>query len=121
MGQKTRAEKDSLGTKEVPADAYYGVQTLRAVENFPVSGLKAHPRLIFAYVSIKKACALANRDLGELDKAKADAILKACDKILSDLPSWQGSFVVDVYQAGAGTSFNMNTNEVITNLALELM
>ena len=120
MGQKTRTEKDSLGSKEVPTDAYYGVQTLRAVENFPVSGLRAHPRLIFAYVSIKKACALANRDLGGLDKAKADAILKACDKILSDLPSWQGSFVVDVYQAGAGTSFNMNTNEVITNLALEM-
>lgn len=119
MKQNTRAEKDSLGIKKVPAEAYYGVQTLRAVENFPVSGLKAHPRLIFAFVSIKKACALANRELGVLDKKKADAILKACDKILGDLDAWRQWFVVDVYQAGAGTSFNMNTNEVISNLALE--
>src|SRR5258708_2680070 len=102
MNKKTRIEKDSLGSKEIPAEAYYGVQTLRAVENFPASGLKAHPRLIFAYVSIKKACAFANRDLGELDKKKADAIIKACDMILADIETWRPWFVIDVYQAGAG-------------------
>ena len=117
---KTRTEKDSLGAKEVPAQAYYGVQTVRAVENFPVSGLRAHPKLIFAYVAIKKACALANRELGWLDRSKAAPLLAACDRLLGELDAWKDSFVVDVYQAGAGTSFNMNANEVITNLALEI-
>src|SRR5690349_3721838 len=81
--QSSRVEKDSLGTKEVPADAYYGIQTLRAIENFPISGLKAHPTLIRAYASIKKACALANKDLKELPADKADAIIKAADEVLA--------------------------------------
>ncbi len=119
MTDKTRTEKDSLGTKEVPADAYYGIQTLRAVENFPISGLRAHPRLIRAYAAIKKACALANRDLGVLDKKLARAIVSAADEVLAG--RWDGEFVVDVYQAGAGTSFNMNANEVISNRAAELL
>ncbi|MBI4386181.1 MAG: aspartate ammonia-lyase, partial [Elusimicrobia bacterium] len=79
-----RIEKDSLGNFEVPAGAYYGAQTARAVENFPVSGLKAHPNLVLAYVSIKKACALANRELGQLDDKKAKPILQACDDILAE-------------------------------------
>ena len=115
----TRREKDSLGEKEIPAEALYGIQTLRAVENFPVSGLKAHPRLIRAYASIKKACALANRDLKLLDNEKSGAIIKAADEILAGKHLDQ--FVVDIYQAGAGTSFNMNANEVIANRALELL
>ena len=117
MTGKTRREKDSLGEKEVPAAALYGVQTQRAVENFPVSGLKAHPKLIAAYASVKKACALANKELQRLDAVKAGAIVAACDDILAG--KHHDQFVVDVYQAGAGTSFNMNANEVIANLAAE--
>ncbi|MBI5631139.1 MAG: aspartate ammonia-lyase [Elusimicrobia bacterium] len=114
----TRTEKDSLGEKEVPAEAYYGIQTSRAVENFPISGLKAHPSLIRSYAAVKKACALANRELKALPGDKAAAILKACDEVLAG--KWDAQFVVDVYQAGAGTSFNMNANEVIANRAAEL-
>ncbi len=122
--KKTRTEKDSLGAKEVPAEAYYGVQTLRACENFPVSGLRAHPHLLRAYASIKKACALANRDLKALPETIAGPILRACDELLAELGGegqrLRSHFIVDVYQAGAGTSFNMNVNEVITNRALEI-
>ncbi len=114
-----RIEKDSLGEKEVPAVAYYGVQTQRAVENFPVSGLKAHPALIFAYAAVKKACAMANREIQALPEEKASVIIKAADEILSG--QWKEQFVIDVYQAGAGTSFNMNTNEVIANRAAEML
>ncbi|MBI4423645.1 MAG: aspartate ammonia-lyase [Elusimicrobia bacterium] len=125
MTRATRTEKDSLGAREVPADAYYGIQTLRAKENFPVSGLRAHPRLIGAYVSLKKACALANRDLGELEAPIASAIAQAADEALAELAGKPGplldNWIVDVYQAGAGTSFNMNTNEVLANRALELL
>src|SRR6185295_6309396 len=116
---KTRTEKDSLGTKPVPADAYYGIQTLRAVENFPVSGLKAHPSMIRAYALLKKSCALANADLKVLGATLAGAIVKACDELLAGKMSDQ--IVIDVYQAGAGTSFNMNFNEVISNRALEIL
>ncbi len=112
-----RYEKDSLGEVKVPEDAYYGVQTMRALSNFPVSGEKNHPLLIKAYVTVKKACALTNTELGDLDKKRAKAIIHACDSILSG--SYSGQFVIDKYQAGAGTSLNMNVNEVIANIALE--
>ncbi len=113
-----RIEKDSLGEKEVPAKAYYGVQTQRAIENFPVSGLKAHSSLIFAYAAVKKACVVANQELQALPEEKASLIIKAADEILSG--QWKEQFMIDVYQAGAGTSFNMNTNEVIANRAAEM-
>jgi len=116
---KTRLEKDSLGDKQVPAQAYYGIQTVRAIENFPVSGLKAHPSMIRAYALVKKACALANMGLEVLEPRRGRAIVKACDEILEG--KFQDQFVVDVFQAGAGTSFNMNFNEVIANRALEIV
>jgi aspartate ammonia-lyase len=114
-----RIEEDPLGKKEIPEDAYYGIQTQRALENFPVSGLKVHPAMIRAYVMIKKAACLTNMELGQLDKKKGDAIVNACNEILDG--KFQDQFVVDVYQAGAGTSFNMNVNEVIANRALEIL
>ena len=116
---KKRIEKDSLGPLEVPEDAYYGVQTARALENFPVSGIRPHPEFVHAFVLIKKAAARVNRDLGMLDARRAEAILKACDEVLDGRLLDQ--FVVDVYQAGAGTSHNMNTNEVLANRAIELL
>jgi len=116
---QTRLEKDSLGERNIPADVYYGIQTDRAIENFPISGLKPKPAYIDATVHIKKAAAKVNRDLKLLDAAIANAIMAACDEILDgQLRNW---FVVDVYQAGAGTSHNMNANEVIANRAIELM
>jgi aspartate ammonia-lyase len=115
----TRTEKDSLGPKEVPADAYYGVQTARAVENFPISGLRAHVTLIRAIAMVKEAAAEANRDLGVLDAKTADAIIRAAQEVQNG--SWHEHFVVDVFQAGAGVSFHMNTNEVIANRASELL
>ncbi len=114
-----RTEKDSLGTLEVPADAYYGVQTQRARENFPVSGLREHPRLVDAYLYIKKAAALTNREVGGLDADRAEAIVRAADEILDG--ALRDQFVVDVFQAGAGVSFHMNVNEVIANRALEIL
>lgn len=116
---KTRIEKDSLGEIEIPYDAYYGVQTQRAVHNFPVSGWKAHPVMIDAYVYIKKAAAMTNAELGLLNKKVAAAIIKAADEVLSG--KHREHFVVDVYQAGAGTSHNMNTNEVLANRGVELL
>jgi aspartate ammonia-lyase len=116
---QTRIEKDSLGERRIPADAYYGVQTDRALENFPISGLKPKPSYVDATVHIKKAAARVNKALGLLDSRRADAIVAACDEILNGkLREW---FVVDVYQAGAGTSHNMNANEVIANRAIELL
>ena len=115
----TREERDSLGSFTVPANALYGVQTARAVDNFPISGLRAWPALVEAIVTIKKAAALANRDLGRLPQAKADAIVRAADEVLAG--QHRDQFVVDVYQAGAGTSFNMNANEVLANRANELL
>ena len=114
-----RTERDPLGTLRVPADAYYGVQTLRAVENFPISGMTAPPELVIATVRIKKAAAQANRDLGRLDTLVANAIVRAADEILGG--ELRDQFVVDVYQAGAGTSHNMNTNEVLANRAAEIL
>jgi len=115
----SRTEKDHLGELELPDDAYYGVQTKRAMINFPVSGLRASKDLVTAYVQIKAAAALANMKLGVLDEKRGSAIVKAAEEVLMGLHADQ--FPVDVYQAGAGTSFNMNVNEVLANLALEKM
>src|SRR5688572_22369361 len=112
-----RIERDTLGDVQVPADALYGAQTQRAVENYPISGLRAHPLFIRAFVYLKKAAALANQELGAIDEKLGLSIAAACDDILGDEPKYKSQFVVDVFQAGAGTSFNMNCNEVIANLA----
>jgi aspartate ammonia-lyase len=112
-----RIESDTLGSIAVPDDALYGAQTQRAVENYPISGLREHPQFIRAFILLKKAAALANRELGALEPRLAEAIIKACDQILDDFEGHRRHFVVDVFQAGAGTSFNMNCNEVIANLA----
>src|SRR5213594_1126659 len=114
-----RRERDPLGEVQVPADAYYGVQTARAVENFPISGLRAHPDLVTATILIKKAAAEANATLGRLDADIARAICTAADEILGG--QLRDQFVVDVYQAGAGTSHNMNANEVLANRAAEIL
>src|SRR6187402_2153594 len=116
---KFRTERDPLGELDVPADAYYGVQTMRAVENFAISGLRAHADLITATILIKKAAAQANEALGRLDPAIARPIITAADEILSG--ALRDQFVVDVYQAGAGTSHNMNANEVLANRAAEIL
>ncbi|HET8649654.1 MAG TPA: aspartate ammonia-lyase [Gemmatimonadales bacterium] len=115
----TRTEKDSLGEKPVPADALYGIQTLRAVENYPISGLRALPAFVDAMVWIKRAAAQTHRETGRLDARRADAIIQAADEVLSG--QHRDQFVVDVYQAGAGTSHNMNVNEVLANRANELL
>ncbi len=116
---QTRNEHDLLGDRAVPAAAYYGVHTLRAVENFPISGnpISIYPDLIHALACIKQAAALANRELGMLDATKCDAIVKACEEIRAG--RLHDQFVVDVIQGGAGTSTNMNANEVIANRGLE--
>jgi aspartate ammonia-lyase len=116
---ETRKEIDPLGERLIPKDAYYGIQTLRATENFPVSGIKAPIQIIEAYVLIKKAAATANMQVGWLDKKIGKAIVSACDEVLSG--KLLDQFVVDVFQAGAGTSFNMNVNEVLANRALEIL
>jgi aspartate ammonia-lyase len=115
----TRTERDPLGERAVPADAYYGIQTARALENFPISGMRAPDVLVNATVLIKKAAAFANMTLGRLDSRVANAITHAADDILKG--ALRDQFVVDVYQAGAGTSHNMNTNEVLANRAEELL
>ena len=116
---ETRIEIDPLGEKAIPRNAYYGIQTLRATENFPVSGIKAPTVFIRAYALVKKAAALANTQVGWLDQKTEKAIVQACDEILAG--KFIDQFVVDVFQAGAGTSFNMNVNEVIANRALEIL
>jgi aspartate ammonia-lyase len=114
-----RSERDPLGELKVPADAYYGVQTARAVENFPISGLRASADLVTATILIKKAAAEANASLGRLDREIARVIVTAAGEILSG--KLRDQFVVDVYQAGAGTSHNMNANEVLANRAAEIL
>src|SRR5258708_33175599 len=114
-----RTERDPMGELDVPADAYYGVQTARAVANFPISGLRAPADLVTATVLVKKAAAEANLTLGRLDADTARAIAAAADEILGG--RLRDQFVVDVYQAGAGTSHNMNTNEELANRAGELL
>jgi aspartate ammonia-lyase len=121
VSMSTRREHDLLGDRDVPAGAYYGVHTLRAVENFPISGtpISIYPDLIAALASIKLAAARSNCELGLLDKTRADAIAAAAEEIKTG--KLHEEFVVDVIQGGAGTSTNMNANEVIANRALELM
>src|SRR5438034_11416140 len=119
MSEKTRTEKDPLGTLDVPADALFGVQTLRAVQNFPISGLKPPEPFVLAQVWIKKAAALTHKETGRLDPKLADAIVRAADEVLAG--QHRDQFVVDPYQAGAGTSHNMNCNEVLANRANELL
>lgn len=114
-----RTDHDSLGDVQVPLDAYWGAQAQRAVENFPISNLKLQPAFIRAQAIIKRACAKANMDLGELDEAIGRAIVQAAEEVMEG--RWDEQFVVDVYQAGAGTSQNMNANEVIANRAIEIL
>ncbi len=138
---ETRIERDSLGEMTVPADALYGASTARAVVNFPISGLRAHPAFLWATLAVKKAAARVNRDLGEFKARKErdpnafrgrepdaipNAIIQAACEIMRDLMENSGAkygrqFVVDVYQAGAGTSHNMNVNEVLANRAIEIL
>ncbi len=115
----TRIEKDSLGQKEVPAEAYYGLQSVRAMENFPISGLRMHPRMVEAIVIVKKAAAVANADLGLLKPEVSKAIATAADEVLAG--KLRDQFVVDVYQMGAGTSLNMNVNEVLANRGIQIL
>ena len=112
---QTRREKDSLGFVEVPARAHYGAQTARAVENYPISGMRAHPSLIRAIAMVKYAAAEANRELSLIDPKRANAIRTAAQEVIDG--KWNDEFVVDVFQAGAGVSFHMNANEVIANRA----
>ena len=114
-----RIEKDSMGDLNIPADAYWGVQTERARRNFPISGDRPQIGFVWSMVQIKKACARANQKLGKLDEKRAGAIVAACDEVLAG--KWTDQWVVDPWQAGAGTSHNMNTNEVIANRANELL
>jgi len=117
--EKFRIEKDSLGEKKVPIDAYYGVQTVRAIENFPITGYFLDKAFINGLAVVKKAAARANMEIGQLEVKIGTAIIRAADEILEGL--WHGQFVVDPIQGGAGTSANMNMNEVLANRALELI
>lgn len=114
-----RIEKDFLGTMEIPKNVYYGIQTMRAIENFPITGLKVDPELIRAFAIVKKSAAQANAATGHLDQQLANAIITAANDIMNG--QLHDQFVVDPIQGGAGTSLNMNTNEVIANLALEIL
>lgn len=114
-----RIEKDSIGTKDVPENVYYGVQSLRAAENFHITGLNMHPEIINSLAYIKKAAAITNCQVGLLDRRIAEAIVQACDEILAG--RFHKDFIVDPIQGGAGTSLNMNANEVIANRAIELL
>ena len=114
-----RVEKDSIGTKDVPENVYYGVQSLRAAENFHITGLNMHPEIINSLAYIKKAAAITNCEAGLLDKRRTQAIVQACDKILEG--KFREDFIVDPIQGGAGTSLNMNANEVIANRAIEIL
>ena len=114
-----RQEKDSLGDREIPDEAYWGAQTSRAIENYPISGEHAHPEMILAYARIKLACAETNREFGRLPREIADAIVQACREVLAG--QYHDQFVVDVYQAGAGVSFHMNVNEVFSGRAAEIL
>jgi aspartate ammonia-lyase len=118
--QKTRTEKDLLGEKQIPADAYYGVQTLRALENFQVSGVRTsfYPDYVRAYAMVKLAAARANTEVGRMKKDRMDAIEKACQAVIDG--KYHDQFLTDLYQGGAGTSANMNANEVLANIALEM-
>lgn len=114
-----RVEKDSIGTKDVPENVYYGVQSLRAAENFHITGLNMHPEIINSLAYIKKAAAITNCEASLLDKRRTQAIVQACDEILEG--KFREDFIVDPIQGGAGTSLNMNANEVIANRAIEIL
>lgn len=114
-----RVEKDSIGVKDIPEEVYYGVQTLRAAENFHITGLNMHPEIINSLAYIKKASAITNCEVGILEKKKAQAIVQACDEIIEG--KFHDAFIVDPIQGGAGTSLNMNANEVIANRAIEIL
>src|SRR5919202_2950898 len=118
-GAAYRIEKDSMGDRHIPVDAYFGIQTLRAMENFPISGINPLPTYVDACVLIKKATAIANSELGCIPQEISQAIVQAADEVLSG--QFRDQFVVDVYQAGAGTSHHMNVNEVLANRALEIL
>jgi len=119
MNDTFRTETDSMGAMQVPASAYYGAQTARAVENFPISNLRFPRRFVRAMGLIKKNAALTNQELGDLKADLADAIVKAAQEVIDG--KWDGEFVLDIFQTGSGTSTNMNANEVIANRASELM
>jgi aspartate ammonia-lyase len=119
MAEQFRNEQDFLGVKQVPAEAYYGIQTLRAVENFPITGYRIHERLIAALAMVKKAAALANQEVKQLTPMMTEAIVKAAEEIIGG--GLHEQFIVDPIQGGAGTSINMNANEVIANRAIELL
>ncbi len=114
-----RIEKDSLGDVKVPENAYWGAQTQRAIENFPISGIKAHPAFILASAHVKKAACITNSSLGLINPDQTRAIIQACDEIIEG--KFHDQFAVDIFQAGAGTSHNMNINEVIANRANEIL
>ncbi len=114
-----RIESDSIGTRKLPKDAYYGVQTLRAVENFKITGLKIHKEFVRSLAEIKKASAITNAEVGLLDKSIQNAIVEACDEIIDG--RFYDEFITDPIQGGAGTSMNMNANEVIANRAIEIL
>ncbi len=116
---KFRTDKDSLGNVKIPADAYYGPFTGRAIKQYHVTGQSSHPTLVKAFVMIKRSAAVANIKVGALDKKRGRAIISACDKILAG--KFRDQFVVDAINSGAGTAFNMNTNEVLANVALEIL
>ncbi|RLK63428.1 aspartate ammonia-lyase [Atopobacter sp. AH10] len=117
--EEFRIESDVVGDYKIPIDAYYGVNTQRALENFPITGQKMHPQMIRSLAEIKKACALANKEVKRLEEPLADAIVQACDDVLAG--KLDSEFVVDPIQGGAGTSANMNANEVIANRAIEIL
>ncbi len=121
QAQQTRTEHDLLGDKQIPADAYYGVQTMRALENFQISGVKTnfYPDYVKAYAMVKLAAARANTEVGRMKKERMDAIEKACQAVIDG--KYHDQFLTDMYQGGAGTSANMNANEVLANIALEMM
>jgi len=114
-----RSDKDSLGTVKIPTDAYYGPFTGRAIKQYQVTGQRPHPNLIKSFVMIKRSAALSNMKAKALDRKRGNAIAKACDKIIAG--KYQDQFVVDMINSGAGTAFNMNTNEVIANVALKIL
>src|SRR5215207_3524545 len=115
----TRIERDPLGEKAVPVNALYGIQTLRAAENFPVSGLRPLPAFVDAVIWIKRSATMVHKQTGRLEAGLADAIVRAADEVLGG--EHRDQFIVDVYQAGAGTSHNMNCNEVLANRANEIL
>jgi len=116
---KLREEKDSIGKKQVPASAYYGIQSQRAAENFKITNLEIHPRLVKSLALVKKAAAISNCNIGLLVEKKAEAIVQACDELAGG--SLLDQFIVDAVQGGAGTSINMNMNEVLANRAIEIL